>query len=59
MAEKQSALAMALQKFISPNSVVGKVSSDDAYRQHVLQASENGQQPMSYEQYQATRVKGS
>ena len=51
--QKQNMLAMLLQKFISPNSTTGKLASQDAYQKHVIDAQTNGQQPMTFEQFQA------
>lgn len=48
---KQNALAALLQRFVSPTSTVGKLASDDAYRQHVIEAQSNGAAPMTREQF--------
>lgn len=49
--QKQNMLATLLQKFVSPNSTAGQLGNDDAYRQHVIEAQTNGQQPMTKDEF--------
>ena len=42
---------------VSPRSTAGTLSNDSDYKQHVIQATENGEEPMTREEYNKMREK--
>ena len=54
MAQNIQALMARLQSLIhpTPDSTMSQAGNMDSYRQHVIQAQIQGQQPMTFEQFQ-------
>lgn len=51
IAKKLAALLRA-----DPQSTVGQLSDADAYRRYVIEAQQNGQQPVSFQEYQQQKA---